>query len=162
MAKWKGRAKLRRMLRSLPDDAREEIADVFQSNAPSLLAYARASTPVKTGTGRNLLKVRVRRRQLQMAMGLFGRLGNLKSDARRGFYLNILDRGRRPQIVRAKRQSASGVITRYAYRVKAIPDARYDIVFGRVRAHAMNTVGTALRDLWPRVLRRYSGGDYGD
>lgn len=157
MAKWKGRAKLRRMLRSLPDDAREEIADVFQSNAPGLLAYARARTPVKTGAGRNLLGVRVSRKMLRLSLGLL-----TKVKQRAGFYLNILDRGRRPQTVRASRRTPSGTLSRYAFRVKPIPDARYDIVFGRVRAHAMNTVGAALRDLWPRVLRRYSGGDYGD
>lgn len=154
-ARWKGRARVRRIFKALPDEARSELADVFDERAPGILGYARANTPRKTGEGRALLSTKVSRKTLRFQLGL------LSARARRqGFYLNILDRGRRPQTVRATRRAPSGAISRYMIRVRAINDARFDIVFGRVRAFAMNSIGVALRDLWPRVLARYSGGGF--
>lgn len=157
MARWKGRARLRRILRQLPNDARAEIADVFDSRAPGILGYARARTPRRSGRGRQLLDVKVSRRTLRFSLGLLN-----KARQRAGFYLNILDRGRRPRMVMARRRTPSGGISRYALRIRAINEARYDIVLGRVAAHAMNTIGTALRGMWPRLLSRFSGTGYGE
>ncbi len=157
MARWKGRARLRRILRQLPDETRDEIATVFESRAPGILGYARARTPVKSGRGRQLLDAKVSRRMLRFSLGLL-----TKARREAGFYLNILDRGRRPRTVIARRRNPGGGVTRYAMRVRAIPGARYDIVLGRVAAHAMNTIGIALRGIWPRVLSRFAGGGYGD
>lgn len=162
MARLKGRARVRRILRQIPQDARNEIADVFERYQGVILANAKSSTPVRTGAGRSLLKAWVARKQLRMRVGLRGNLGNLRSDARKGFYLNILDRGRRPQVAKAKRSKPSGGVTEYTVKVRPIADARYDIVFGRARAFALNTLNAPLREVFERVLRRFAGGDYGE
>lgn len=162
MAKWKGRARVRRLLRQIPDDIRNEIADVFERYKGVILANSKANTPTRTGFGRNLLDAWVARKALRMRIGLRGRLKNDNSKASRGFYLNILDRGRRPQTVKANRSKPSGGVSTYMMRIRAIPDAKYDIVFGRARAFAVNILNAPLKDSFERVLRKLSGGGYGD
>lgn len=152
-AKWKGRAKLRRLLQRLPDSVRDEIAKLFEDKAPAALAYARASTPKRTGTLAAALQVKTYRKSLRMRLGLIG-----KADNSRFFYGRILDRGRRAQTAKAARRNASGAITRYVVRVRALPAARFDIVYGRVAAYVRNLIGVPAKDIFAKALRVAGAG----
>ena len=156
-AKWKGRAKLKRLLQRLPDTVRLEIATLFEDQAPAALAYARASTPKRTGALAAALRVKTYRKTLRLRMGLMGR-----ADNSRFFYGRILDRGRRAQAAKAKRRNASGAVTNYIVRVSAMPAARFDIVYGRVAAYVRNLIGVPARDIFARALRRAGAGGGAD
>jgi hypothetical protein len=156
-AKWKGRAKLKRLLQRLPDTVRLEIAKLFEEQAPAALAFARASTPKRTGALAAALRVKTYSKSLRMRLGLFG-----KADNSRFFYGRILDRGRRAQTARAKRRNASGAVTAYTVRVSALPAARFDIVYGRVAAYVRNLIGVPAKDIFAKALRAAGAGGGAD
>lgn len=158
-AKWKGRAKLKKLLQRLPDTVRTEIAKLFDEKAPAALAFSRANTPKRTGALAAALRVKVYPKRLALRLGLMG-----KADNTRFFYGRILDRGRRPQTVKAKRTSASGAVTQYTIRVGALPAARFDIVYGRVAAFVRNLIGVPAKDIFAKALRAagVGGGINGD
>lgn len=156
-AKWKGKARVRRLLLGMPDATRLEIAKLFEDKAPAALAYARINTPRKTGALANALRVKTYPKRLALRLGLL-----TKGDNREFFYGRILDRGRRPQSVNVKRTTASGAVSQYVMKVSAIPAARFDIVYGRVAAYVRNLIGVPARDVFAKALRQFSGGMDGD
>jgi hypothetical protein len=160
----KGLQRTRGLLKRLPDAVRAEINQVFEDKAPAALAFARASTPRKTGALANALRVKTFARSLSLKLGLL-----TKGDRRDFFYGNILDRGRRPQTVtvrRGNRQVSGGrvvsALQTYTMKVKAIPAARYDIVFGRVGAYVKNLIGVPAREIFTKALQRAGGVGDGD
>lgn len=163
-AKWKGRAKLKRLLQRLPDTVRLEIATLFEDQAPAALAYARASTPKRTGALAAALRVKTYRKTLRLRMGVFKGAGIHPGHNRLPIatIASILEKGRRPQTAKAARRNASGAITRYVVRVKAMPAARFDIVYGRVAAYVRNLIGVPARDIFARALRRAGAGGGAD
>lgn len=163
-AKWKGRAKLKRLLQRLPDSVRLEIAKLFEDQAPAALAYARASTPKRTGALAAALRVKTYSKTLRMRLGIFKGAGTHPGRNRLPIatIANILDRGRRPQTAKAKRRNASGAVTAYVVRVRAIPAARFDIVYGRVAAYVRNLIGVPAKDIFAKALRAAGAGGGAD
>ena len=153
-ASWKGRARVVRLLKRTPETVRADILGVLNTAAPMALAAARASTPRKRGALANALKVKVFPKTLKMNLGLLN-----KADNRAFYYGRILDRGRKAQTVKVKRRTQSGSYINYALRVKALPAARFDIVYGRVSAYARNLVGASAREVFTRALGKIGGGD---
>jgi len=160
----KGLQRTRGLLKRLPDAVRAEINQVFEDKAPAALAFARASTPRKTGALANALRVKTFARSLSLKLGLL-----TKGDRQNFFYGNILDRGRRPQTVtvrRGDRQVSGGrvvsALQTYTMKVKAIPAARFDIVFGRVGAYVKNLIGVPAREIFTKAIQRAGGVGDGD
>jgi hypothetical protein len=148
----KGAAQMKRTLRRLPEEAREELADTMTVIGNRLLGRARAEVPVRTGRLRSLLAARVLPRSLQLKLGLVTR-----GTQRKGFYGYILDAGRRARTVKAKRRTG----TVYTLRVRGISSSRYDFVFGRRRDFLRNELDT-LRQALNRVLGRVARGGGAD
>lgn len=150
-SKVRGAAKLRRRLRSMPDYVENEVRDEFNAIGQRMLARAKAEAPRRTGRLAAALAVKVLPRSLNMKLGLL-----TKARQRKFFYGYILDRGRRAQVVKARRRTASGVTT-YAMRVRAIAPAQYDFVFGRMRDFRANEL-PRLRRVLERALTRVARG----
>lgn len=160
----RGLQRTRRLLKQLPEAVRAEIVKVMEDNAPAALAFARANTPRKTGALANALRVKVYARSLSLKLGLL-----TKGAKRDFFYGNILDRGRRPHTVtvrRGGRQVSRGrvvsALQTYTMKVKAIPAARFDIVFGRVGAYVKNLIGVPARTIFTKAIVRAGGVGDGD
>jgi hypothetical protein len=156
-SKVRGAARLRRVLKSLPEASREELADTMNVIAFRLLGQAKAEVPVRTGRLRGLLSAKVLVKSLTIKLGLVG-----KRQARQGFYGFILDQGRKAQTVKVKRRNKqTGTVSTYALRVRAIPRERYNFVFGRLRDFRKNDL-PRLRDALDRVLSRAARGGIDD
>lgn len=123
----KGAASLRRLLRKLPDAARQGLGDELKAIGERLLGRAKAETPVRTGRLRAALGMSVAVKTLQLRLGLIK-----KADRRRLFYGYILDQGRKAK------QGVSKSGRRWA--VTAIPSSRYEFVFGRRRDFQQNEI----------------------
>ena len=164
-AKWKGRARLKRLLQRLPDSVRNEIAKMFEDQAPAALAYARASTPKRTGAIANALRVKVYSKTLKLRLGVFKGAGTHPGRNRLPIatVAKILEQGRGSKTVTARRRNASGAVTRYTMKVGMIPAARFDIVYGRVQAYVKNLIGVPARSIFEKALRvAGAGGGNGD
>lgn len=138
-----------RLMRQLPESAREEVVADLDAAGDQILAAQRASAP-----GRRLpaaLSKRVYRRTLRLRVGLLGRAVN-----RRLFFAAIVHGGRKAQTVQARRSTRSGKISSYQLRVRA--KAPQPFVFSeRVRA-IRNTLGGRIRTFWERTLARAARG----
>lgn len=156
-SKVRGAARLRRVLKSLPEASREELGDTMNVIAFRLLGRAKAEVPVRTERLKGLLSAKVLVKSLSLKLGLV-----TKRTQRQGFYGFILDQGRKAQTVQAKRKNrATGTVSRYALRVRAIPRERYNFVFGRIRDFRKNDL-PRLRDALERVLSRAARGGIDD
>lgn len=142
---------MRRLLRRLPDVAREELGSEFTAIGARMLGRARAEAPSKSGRLRRALNVKVAIKTLQLRLGLI-----TKANQRGSFYGYILDAGRRARTVTAKRRTATGIST-YALRVRGIPRSRYDFVFGRMKDFRRNEL-PKLRAVFDRIMRRTAMG----
>jgi hypothetical protein len=142
----KGAASLRRLLRRLPDQSRQELGDELQRIGNRLLGRAKAETPVRTGRLRGALGVRVGIKTLQLRLGLL-----TKATRRERFYGYILDQGRAAKTVTIRRGPRAGA----TMRVSGIARARYEFVFGR-RADFREQEVSRLRAVLDRVLARAS------
>lgn len=147
----KGVARLRKRLRDMPDHVQADLRTEFEDIGTRLLARAKAETPTRSGGLAAALAVRVLPRSLNLKIGLI-----TKAKRRKFFYGYILDRGRRAQVVKAKRRTAGGISV-YAMRIRAIAPAKYDFVFGRRRDFLKNEL-PRLRRVFERSLARVSGG----
>jgi hypothetical protein len=156
MAGVKGAASLRRLLRRLPDVARQELGNELTDIGQRLLGRAKAEVPVRTGALRAALGVRVAVKSLQLRLGLVK-----KADKRRFFYGYILDQGRKAQVVKAKRRRKDGSYSTYDMNVGAIAPSRYEFVFGRRRDFRENEI-PQLRTVLDRVLARAAQGSGDD
>jgi hypothetical protein len=140
----KGAAKFKRLLRSLPETAREELATELRQAGPKILSIARNETPQKTGASANALDFKVFPKTLRLQVGLL-----TKAVARRFFYLRILEGGRKEYTTRGRNAPR---------RIGAIPKDRYDIVRGRTRQAARAILRPILRASFDRALRRAASG----
>ena len=153
----RGAARLRKVLKQLPEASREELADTMNVIAFRLLGQAKAEVPVRTGRLRGLLSAKVLVKSLTIKLGLVG-----KRQARQGFYGFILDQGRKAQVAKAKRRNKqTGTVSTYTVRVRAISRERYNFVFGRLRDFRKNDL-PRLRDALDRVLSRAARGGIDD
>ncbi len=144
---------IRRMIRRLPEAQKAEVASVFQSEGPVILAYAKASTPKKTGKLRNAITMKFSAKTLRLQIGLL-----TKKARRELFYGPILEKGRKPQTVRVRRRTASGDTITYSLRVKAMDKSEYDIVFGRVTEFARRRLKDPLKAAWQKAIGRAGNG----
>lgn len=147
----KGGPALRKLLRRLPDAAREELGAELTASGTRLLSRARAEAPSRSGNLRRRLDVKVAVKTLQLRLGLI-----TKASQRSGWYGYILEVGRRARTVTVKRRTATGIST-YAMRVRGISRSRYDFIFGRVKDFRVNEL-PRFRAVFDRIMRRAGAG----
>ena len=156
-SKVRGAARLRKVLKSLPDASREELGDTMKVISARLLGQAKAEVPIRTGRLKGLLSAKVLVKSLSLKLGLV-----TKRTQRQGFYGFILDQGRKAQTANAKRKNkVTGTVSTYALRVRAIPRERYNFIFGRIRDFRKNDL-PKLREALERVLSRAARGGIDD
>lgn len=147
-----GGASIRRLFRSLPDAARDEIATVLDDGSREIERQMVARAPRRTGALQAGIKRRLRRNSLSVSIGITG----TKAEKRKLFYARILDLGRKGQTVTANRRSTGGGTSRYTMRVRAIGAKRF--VTGRY-SDARAVLNSRLKGVWDRILRRVAGGE---
>lgn len=143
---------LKRLLRRLPDVARQELGEELRDIGVRLLINARMETPVRKGALRRVLNYTVLVKSLQLRLGLIK-----KADRSRFFYGYILDQGRAAKTVKAKRRKQDGSYSSYMMKVSPIAQSRYEFVFGRRRDFQDNEV-PRLRAVLNRILARAGQG----
>ncbi len=148
----KGAGRVRRLLKRLPIDLRNELARDMKGAAPAILGAARRETPRRSGRLASLLSTKFYDKTLRLRVGLIGKAAN-----RAGWYGRILEAGRKPQRVNVKRRTSNGVIS-YAMNVKAMPASRFDIVRGRTRTLALRLLRPLLSRAYDRALRKAASG----
>lgn len=147
----KGAGKVRRLLKRLPDEARASIVAELEKAAPVILSAARAETPVRTGALRRALEAKVFAKTMRLRVGLL-----TKAKRSKFFYGWILEAGRKPQTVRARKAGGQP----YQLRVKAISRERYDIVKGRTKALAQRLVRPGLDRAFRVALSKAATGNF--
>lgn len=166
----RGSKSFRRLLKNVEPAVRAEIVHAMQDGGARIAREMQARAPSRTGAIRKALRHRVLPKSLRLQVGLLGRPVN-----RRLFYANILDKGRKAQVVTAVRKSAApgvfavggaragrsnralstGVPGVYQLRVGPIAPMRF--VTGRFK-DLRTEMGKQLRGVWDRVLRKASAG----
>ena len=122
----RGDVGFRKLLRQLPDAAREGIADILDVYGDKQLAAMRADVPVRTGELKRRLSKRFSRKTLQLRVGFVGKRDNgpisrkvtVRSNVVRGgrrkipdqfsqhaFYGRFVEFGRKAQTVRVTRRA---------------------------------------------------------
>lgn len=150
-SKVRGAAKLRRLMKRLPESVRGEIIEVLDSAGVKLRDAIKARTPRRTGALQAGISYRVYPRTMRMQVGF---LGSKKTRAAL-FYGRILEFGRKAQIAKAARPNKSGGISRYTVRVKAIAPKRF--VTGRM-TDLRSTINKEVKDLWQRSIAKVAEG----
>ncbi len=153
-ARVAGKIRFKALIRQLPQDARDEITKAMRAAAPQALAIAQARAPKKSGRGANLLTTKV-------SGGKFPRLriGLLTKRAQQeGFFLRILETGRKAGLAKATRRKPRGGVTRYFIRVKAIARGRYDFIWDSAERLLVDAVFDPINRAVDAVLRRVAGG----
>lgn len=144
----RGSTEIRALFRALPDAAREEMVDVLEGGSRSILAnMIRRAPKGKTGKLRRGLKYKVSRAALTARIGLV----DTPKSRNRIFYARILDLGRRAQVAKAVRRTASGKISRYTIRVKGFTGLHF--ITGEY-TNLRTVMGEKLRGAWDRILKR--------
>jgi hypothetical protein len=147
-SRLKGAASFRRLLRRLPEAAREEVASFLDGAGARLLGRARAETPRKTGELAAALTYKLLPKSLRLRIGLL-----TKRTQRDYYYGYILDQGRKAKRVMIRRGPRKGAYMN----IRAIPRNRYNFVFGRGRDFRQNEV-PKLRSVMDAILRRAAMG----
>lgn len=149
----RGSTEIRKLFRALPDAAREEMGDVLESGSRSILANMIRRTPKgKSGQLRRGLKYKVSKATLTARIGLIG----TPRERNRLFYARILDLGRKAQVAKAVRRTASGKLSRYLVRVRGFTGLRFITgEYGNLRT----VMGEKLRGAWDRILKRAGIGN---
>lgn len=163
-ARWHGRAKLRRLLKRLPDAVGDQIAGALEESGPIIQGVMRARAPVRRGQLREGILYRVYRQSLRLVVGIIG----TKAGRSRLFYGRIQDLGRRAQTVFVQRRRAGGpkflrrgkkrsedIVTTYRLNVRAMKAKHF--VTGRM-PDARRTLRDKLQNVWTRALATLSGG----
>lgn len=141
----KGVGKVRKVMRALPDECRNELLREMEYAAPAILAHARREAPVRTGGLRDALSYKVYPRTLRLVVGLLGKAKN-----RKFFYGHILEVGRKAKTVR--RRSSTG--TRHDYRVTEISAGQYDMVGPRTKKFARLALRPAINRAFEKALAK--------
>jgi hypothetical protein len=162
----KGVAKVKRIMRALPDAMRDQIADALEQSGKDLAAEMSGRTPSRTGALRAGIKWRVLRKTMRLRVGLI----DAPKVRNKLFYGRILDLGRKAQTVTVNRRIAGVAqpgggkavagarVAKYTMRVRAIAPKRF--VTGRypdLRAK----INDRLRGVWTRALSKIAGGNDG-
>lgn len=145
----KGAASVRRVMRALPDAARDELLEVLESGSVEIQRLVIAKTPTKSGALRKGVKRRVLKKTMRMQVGLLG----TKRGRSKLFYGRIQDLGRKAQTVSVTRGRAKGKA--YLMRVRAMKGKKF--VTGSY-PDARKSITQRLRGIWDRVLRKASAG----
>jgi len=170
----KGAAKVRSMLRRVPQAVRDEMLVMMDQAGDDILAAQQADAPYRYGGLRGALSKRLLRGSLRLRVGLVGKAVN-----RLRFYGRILEAGRKAKTVQVVKggltsevRAAGGRSNRYkalakrmgaqsyTMQVKALPARRF-ISSQRTR-EMRNTLGGRLNGFWSRVLQDVSGGGASD
>lgn len=148
MSRVKGAASFRRLLRRMPDAAREDLATWMGAAGARLTQRAKSETPSRTGRLRSAITWKLLPKSLRLRLGLVTR-----RDQSRYFYGYILDQGRRAKRVMIKRGPRKG----HYMNIPAISRERYNFVFGR-RADFINNELPKLRKVLDGILHRAALG----
>lgn len=163
-------ARVRRLMRGLPDEMRGQMTGVLQRGGDEALRQMRARAPKRTGALGQGLAARILPGSLRLRVGFVGRRGRDWP-----FYGPIQDVGRKAQTVTVHRLTKADratwavlrrlgkargsrkpkhLGTTYRLRIKASPGKRF--VTGRypdLRA----AIGGQLRGIWDRALAKMAG-----
>jgi hypothetical protein len=144
----KGDRAVKRLLRRMPDAAREEMVKALDAAGDQLLAEAKGKVPKgRTGKLGGALKKRVLKGSLKLRVGLIGKVVNRKL-----YYGHIQEVGRKAQVVRVTRRRGAKP---YTMKVRKMDAKRF--LYGhrelrqRIRAH--------LDNVWTNILRRAAMGE---
>jgi len=144
----RGDRAFRRLIRKLPEAAREEIYQMFLRGGDRILAAQRAQSP--SSRVRAALSRRVSKTSLRLRVGLIGRPIN-----RRLYFARILEKGRRAQIVNVTRRMKAGGRP-YQMRVRAMAARPY--VYSAQTKAIRDSMGGELGTFWDRTLARAGQG----
>ncbi len=145
----RGDRSFRKLLRKLPDSAKEEMAVALDKAGDRLLSAMRSEVPRRTGALAGGLSKKLLRASLRLRVGFIGKPIN-----RRLFYGRIIEFGRKAQTVRAKRSG-----TTYTMRIRA--RAGRPFVQSR-RTDLRTSLNAELKGTWTRILQRAAAGDLSD
>lgn len=151
MSSVRGAAKLRRLIRRMPEAVQQEIVGSLDSWGRELGGAMRARTPRRRGTLLSRIRHKVFPKSLRMQVGLLGS----RKVRQRLFYARILDLGRKGQSVRARRRRKDGSVSTYAMNVGAIRAMRF--VTGPL-SDLRTGMNKHIKGIWTRALRRVSEG----
>lgn len=150
-SKIKGVARLRRLLKRLPDATRQEMIVELNVAGREAVAIAQGRAPRRRGALAAGIGFKVFPKTLRLQVGLLTKAVN-----RRLFYGRILDLGRKSQTVQARRRSAgSGTVSTYAMNIKGISGKYF--VTGR-KSDLRVRFGYSLGQVYDRALRKASTG----
>jgi hypothetical protein len=141
----KGDRAFRQLLRRMPDAIRDEMVTMLEGVGDDIVAAQRAASP--SARVRAALSRRVSRATLRLRVGLIGKPVN-----RRLFFARILEKGRKAQVVTARRGGGRP----YPMRVRAF--AGRPFVFGRAAIALRRTLGGRVSKMWDGALARASAG----
>lgn len=157
-----GVAGVRKMLRRLPESAKDEMVDALHDIAPEYLAAQQADAPVAAGAHRKGvepgalragLSFKVLRKSLRLRVGLIG----TKPGRARLFYGFIVEIGRKAQTVSVTRKAG---VEPYKMRVRAM--APRPFVYKK-RPALRTRLQNRLNTFWQHALQHAGeGGDFGD
>jgi hypothetical protein len=171
--KVKGAAGVRKLLRALPDAARDGMADVLDDYGSKALAAMRQDVAFKTGFLRSRLSKNLSRKSLRLKVGFVGKRANSaikpKGDQFVGkqFYGRFIEFGRKAQTVtvRRRRKGAKGlrngtkkaedIAATYQLRVKEMGARPF--VFKK-RTALRSDLTTSLNKYWDNVLSAAASG----
>ena len=143
----RGAARIRALLRNLPDAYRKEMIDALEAGGEALAPAMKARAPRRTGATQAGIGYKVLPRGLRLKVGLLG-LRNGQGDL---FYSRIQDLGRKAQSVKVRRRGSRP----YVMRVRAMAGKRF--VTGQY-ADLRSVITGKVRGIFSRALARLSAG----
>jgi hypothetical protein len=159
---------VRRLLKQLPDEARQEIAEVLERGGRRILTAQKAAAPRKTGQLAAGLRMDLSKKSLLLRIGIFG-----KASARRLFYARIIGGGRRAQTVTVSRRGKAAIaahgkrlqgrrkvqgdiVSTYRLRVKA--RVAQPVIDPSAARQARRALYEDMKAVWGRVLAKHPPG----
>jgi len=126
-----GVSRVRKLMRRMPDAARDELVQELNVTGAEIARLVRAKAPSRRGDLRDGLSHKVFPKTLRLQVGLLGS----KAERTGLFYGRIQDLGRKAQIVRVIRHLGRGKVGRYLMKggARVVDRKPYDM---RVRAMA--------------------------
>jgi len=141
-----GARSFRKLLKQLPDSAKQEMAGILADAGPSLLAAIAADAPVRTGALKAALQQKLLRTSLRLRVGLINKAAN-----RRFFYGRILEFGRKAQTVTIRSGPRAGALMR----IRALQPRPF--IFAK-RPKLRSALNNSLRKFWDATLFDASQG----
>lgn len=160
--RWKGSKSFKRILKGLPDEMREEMAQTLDKGGTELQRLIISRTPRgKTGNLARGVKKRLLRKTLRLRVGLLG----TPNGRAKLFYGRILEFGRRSQLVTVTRRLVAGsTLVRgrkvagkpYVMRVRGFSPRRF--VTGNA-SQVRSVMTRNLKGVWDRAIKRLAGSN---